>query len=114
MPESTSITDDVRREEDGKMVGVRGWMLSRTPGPTNRALTDPQCLATPLFPLLEKTGEKAMEIQRERGPEGRGADLKQQQPQPQRWASRRLILRKSSAMATGSLKSRSTKMEWTR
>lgn len=55
-----------------------------------------------------------MEIQNERWGEGRGVDLKQQQPQPQRWASRRLILRKSRAMATGSLKSRSTKMECTR
>lgn len=68
----------------------------------------------PYFLCCRKLGEEMMEIRNERGGEGRGINLKQQQPQPQRRASRRLILRKSSAMATGSLKSRSTKMEWTR
>lgn len=40
--------------------------------------------------------------------------LKRKQPQDQRSSRKRLMARKRMAMATGSLKSRRTKMEWMR
>lgn len=40
--------------------------------------------------------------------------LKRRQPQDQRSSRKRLMARKRMAMATGSLKSRKTKMEWMR
>lgn len=60
-------------------------------------------------PFVAEHWGKALEM-----PDKRSTDLKKQQPHPQRRAKMRLMLRKSNAMATGSLKRRSMKMEWTR